>query len=60
VNTIKRDIMDINATQFNTIKKEDWNIEEIKWSIIDIDWKQQAEIMEKIYDEWINPTNPTP
>jgi hypothetical protein len=52
--------MNINATQFNTIKKEDWNIEEIKWSIIDIDWKQQAEIMEKIYDEWINPTNPTP
>lgn len=48
--------MDINATQFNTIKKVDWHIEELIWSIVDIDWKQQAEIMEKIYDEWTNPT----
>ena len=46
----------------NTIKKERINTNqqhkkgEMDWSIIDIDWRKEYETMERIYNEWTNPT----
>jgi hypothetical protein len=54
VNTIKKER--INTNQQHKKGEMDWSIIEVDWSIIDIDWRKEYETMERIYNEWTNPT----